>query len=65
MYTIMITNEEYKEIGKRLGEIIAKIGPYKRDNFEHALSVMEASKENASWVLNKIGFSVAIVTDDC
>ena len=50
--TIVLTNDEVSEIEKRLGEIIAKVGPYKMDNFEHALSVMDNSANNAVVIRN-------------
>ena len=47
MKTFIIPEDKYQRIMKLLGEIEAKIGPYKMDNFEHALSVMDNSTENA------------------
>jgi len=50
MITIMLTNKNYEEIEEKLGEIITKIGPYKMNNYDHALSVMDASSKNAERV---------------
>ena len=47
MKTIMLTKENYEEIMEKLAEIIGKLGPYKMDNHEHALSVMDNSAKNA------------------
>ena len=46
--TIVLTDEEFSEIEKKLGEIIQKLGPYKMDPQEFAWSVMDCSTENAT-----------------
>lgn len=47
MIIIMLSDESWDKIMELLGEIEAKIGPYKIDQTEHAWSVMENSTENA------------------
>ena len=52
MRIIEMTDEEFSEIEKKLGEIIQKLGPYKMDPQEFAWSVMDCSTENATRVLD-------------
>ena len=47
MITIMLTNQNYDEIQEKLGEIIAKMGPYKMDPHDHAVSVIDSNTKNA------------------
>ena len=44
---LVISQDEYQELSELLNEIENKIGPYKMDNHEHALSVMGNNSKNA------------------
>ena len=61
--TIIMATSEFKKIEEKLGEIIMKIGPYKMDNHEHALSVMDNSTKNAEWIKKALRDSVAQITN--
>ena len=59
--TIILTDDEFTEIEKRLGDIIAKMGPYKMDNHEHALSVMDSSTDHATVIRNLLRNKTAVI----
>ena len=46
-----LTQDECVEVYVLLKEIVDKIGPYKMDNHEHAISVIDHSSENAKRVI--------------
>ena len=60
--TIILQDEDYTQIIALLQEIQEKIGPYKMDNHEHAISVMDNSTRNAEIIINKLRNNIAQVT---
>jgi hypothetical protein len=45
-----VSTHNQEKIKEYLTEIIMKLGPYKRDNYEHAVSVMNNSTKKAKMV---------------
>ena len=56
---IVVPQEEYEQLDQLLKEIEDKIGPYKMDNHEHALSVMENSSRNAKRIREILSVSTS------